>query len=222
VTRSDSLDLLRRALAASRASSAGQPTPECITDDTAAALAEGRLDEGTRVAALAHVAGCARCVTMVASLARALADSKVAQEVAAAEGRRKIRLYHIALPAVAAAALLIIVLPRRTPDGGAVHRAPTITATAAPVPMSPMGVVAEPGPLRWASVVGAERYRVTLFDATSRVLYERVLSDTEVVLPDSIHLVSGRSYLWKVDARTGWDRWAASSLVEFRVAGRTR
>ena len=57
-----------------------------------------------------------------------------------------------------------------------------------------------------------------MFDARGRVLYETQLADTVVILPDSVAVIPGQSHLWKVEARTGWDRWAASDLVEFRVA----
>jgi hypothetical protein len=76
--------------------------------------------------------------------------------------------------------------------------------------------------LRWSHVAGADRYRVTVFDATGGVVYAAEASDTVVAFPDSIALVPGASYLWKVDARTGFDRWAASELIEFRVAGPRR
>jgi hypothetical protein len=219
VNRPEDLDLLRDALLMREP--AGAVTPECLDDDTLAALAEGSLDASARPVALAHLAECPRCRGVVASVARALADTKVSREVGAAEGRGR-RFYRVALPAAAAAALIILALPRPSGDGELAHRGPTITASTAPEPVSPVGAVAEPRSLRWASVAGADRYRVTLFDATSRVLYERVLSDTEAVLPDSIRFAPGRSYLWKVDARTGYDRWAASSLVEFRVPGTPR
>lgn len=72
--------------------------------------------------------------------------------------------------------------------------------------------------LRWSPVAGADRYRVTVFDATGGVVYASESADTVLAFPDSITLVPGASYLWKVDARTGFDRWATSELAEFRVA----
>jgi len=76
--------------------------------------------------------------------------------------------------------------------------------------------------LRWSHVAGADRYRVTVFDATGGVVYTAEASDTVVAFPDSVPLVPGAAYLWKVDARTGFDRWAASVLAEFRVAPESR
>lgn len=75
---------------------------------------------------------------------------------------------------------------------------------------------------RWSLVAGADRYRVTVFDAGGRVMYATEVADTSVPFPDSVALVPGASYLWKVDARTGFDRWTGSELAEFRVAGRGR
>jgi len=82
--------------------------------------------------------------------------------------------------------------------------------------------VAAVNALRWSPVAGADRYRVTVFDATGGVVYATEVSDTVVAFPDSVALVPGDSYLWKVDARTGFDRWAASELAEFTIAGARR
>jgi hypothetical protein len=71
--------------------------------------------------------------------------------------------------------------------------------------------------LRWTAVPGADRYRVTLFDADGRVLFETQVPDTIAALADSVSLQAGRPYFWKVEARTGFDRWTGSSLAEFRV-----
>jgi hypothetical protein len=68
-------------------------------------------------------------------------------------------------------------------------------------------------------VPGAELYRMTLYQADGRAIYEIETRDTTVAIPDSVQLVSGNSYLWKVEARTGWNRWSASRLFEFSVTG---
>ena len=43
-------------------------------------------------------------------------------------------------------------------------------------------------------------------------------SDTAIAPPVSIAGQRGTAYLWKVEARTGWDRWVASELVEFSAS----
>jgi len=210
----DPLDALRDALGATPAPEAR--TPDCLDDDTVAALAAGTIDAAARLHALSHLATCPRCRHAVASVARALADPAVAREVAVAErGGRRLR-YGVALSA-AAGVLLLLVGPRLLDLGRPVHRAPPPTG-AVPVPASPVGVVADADTLRWVAVPGADRYRVTVFDAPGAVLYETQLADTVAVLPDSLVLVPGRPYLWKVAARTGWDRWSPSELVEFSLA----
>jgi hypothetical protein len=210
VTDPDPLDLLRQRLGASVSES-----PDCLDDATLAALAEGALDAAGRAAVLPHLATCARCRRAVASVARALRDPAVAHELAAI-GRDR-RGYWIALPIAAAAVLLIALGVPRWLQQGPTHRAPPGAVQFAPRPLSPIGAVAAAPALWWASVGGADRYRVTLFDASGRVLYESQLADTVVTVPDSVTLAPGRPYLWKVEAGTGWDRWAGSELVQFSI-----
>jgi hypothetical protein len=190
-------------------------TVECLDDDTIAALAEGTLAPERRAAVLPHVASCARCRLAVASVARALADPAVARELSIdSRGRR---VYRIALP-LAAAAVVLLLLSSPADDRGPGHRGPPPPPATVPIPRSPLGTFAAVDALQWSSVAGADRYRVTLFDATGRVVYEAERSDTFAALPDSIALEPGATYLWKADARTGFDRWTASPLVEFSIA----
>jgi len=211
-----SVERLRQAMAAM--ARRAEATPACLDEGTIARLADGTLDAGARAAALPHLAACAACRTSVASVARALADPDVAREVAAVRGVLRRRVYRILVPLAAAAALAVI-LARPLPDvDQTLHRAPTITAGAAPAAVAPVGRVAGASALRWAAVEGADRYRVTLFDADGRVLYETELAGTTAAIPDSVSLVSGQRYLWKVEARTGFDRWSASELIEFSIA----
>jgi hypothetical protein len=188
----------------------------CLDDHTIAALAEGTLDGPARVAALPHIASCARCRVAIASVSAALSEPSLAREIATT-ARARPRLPRIAVAALAAAVLLIVAVPRRGNEDGPLHRSPGITAVASPVLVAPAGVVRDVGALRWATVGGADRYRATLFDGTGVVLYEIQTADTVVALPDSVRLAPGRSYLWKVEARTGWGRWSASELIVFTI-----
>jgi hypothetical protein len=190
-------------------------TPACLDDETIAALADGTLNPQLRASVVSHVAACARCRGALASVARALADPAVARELSAAGGGR--RSYRIIVPLAAAAVLLLLLRSPSPQDGG--HRGGGIPGANAPVPVSPVGTVADASVLVWRSVTGADAYRVTLFDAQGRVAYETRATDTATSLPDSVVLVAGRPYLWKVEARTGFDRWITSELVEFSVAG---
>ena len=193
-------------------------TNECLDAETVAALAEGSLDAGTRARALRHLAGCALCRRAVASVAAALADEPITHEIEIAEGRYGWRgkLLRITVPLAAAAVLLLLLRSPAAENGGG-HRGAAEPGSQAPVPVSPVGPVAAVHELVWTRVADADAYRVTLFDAEGRVAYEARATDTTTALPDSI-LVTGRPYLWKVEARTGFDRWATSGLVEFSIA----
>jgi hypothetical protein len=212
MTTPDPEYLLRHALRGDT----GAVTPHCLNDETIAALAEGTTGSEARAVAMQHLATCARCRLAVASVVRALADPAVAREIPTA-GRGRRRLLRIAVPAAAAAAILLIAMPSRQDERAPSHRAPTITAVASPAPVSPVGIVADAEALRWHGVSGADRYRATLFDDAGAVVYETQTVDTTVTLPETVALQAGRSYLWKVEARTGWGRWSASELVEFSI-----
>jgi len=201
--------------------SSGERGPRCLTDERIAGLADGALDRAARAEAVRHLAECVYCRRSLAALARALGDPAVAAAAPPSRIPRR-RFVGLAVPAAVAAVLLIAVLGReRALDAPSTsHRAPETTAVDQPEAITPVGAVARPRLLRWGSVVGADRYRVTLFHADGRALYELELGDTAATLPDSIELLPGERYLWKVEARTGWERWSSSRLFEFSVAER--
>lgn len=215
------LDLLRREL---WAEAGPRPAvPGCLDDDTVAALVDGSLDASARAEALPHLAACPRCRATVASVAAALGDPAVAREIRVVTGLTGRRLRRLAIPAAAAAAVILLLSwPPATEHPQYAHRAPTITAAPAPAPVSPMGAVASVPVLRWAAVDGADRYRVTVFDADGTTLYDTELADIVAAVPDTVRLLPGRTYLWKVEARTDFDRWVGSELVEFSIAGARR
>ena len=197
--------------------------PDCMDEHTVAALADGTLDAETRGRALVHLATCALCRRAVASVAEALASAPITHEIEIVEGRRRRRgpVLRVAVP-LAAAATVLLLLWSPAADRFPGHRGPPPPPAATPIPRSPIGAVSAAKELRWSHVAGADRYRVTVFDATGGVVLAADVSDTVVAFPDSIVLVPDVSYLWKVDARTGFDRWATSELTEFRIAGPRR
>lgn len=219
MTHPDPLEPIRLTLARNAARASDSVTPACLDDHTIGTLADGTLEPAARAAALPHLAACPRCRTAVASVARALSDAPVARAARVAEAGGPGRAYRIAAIALPAAAALVLILawPRPTDDEASIHRAPTITAAAAPAPVSPVGAVSDARVLRWGTVPNADRYRVTLFDAEGRVRFETEVVGTAAALPDTVVLVPGPRYLWKVEARTGFDRWSSSELVEFSI-----
>jgi hypothetical protein len=130
------------------------------------------------------------------------------------------RWYLPAGVAAAAAAGVMLVLwtqPAGGPEGSSGYREPVVTTAVAPAIVAPRGAATAAHRLVWTAVPRADRYRLTLFDETGSVVWETQTTDTAALLPDSVRLRTGTSYLWKVEAQTGWNRWVASDLVEFSL-----
>ncbi len=213
------------------------PVIEHVAESDLMHLADG---DGPTRDQIAHLAACVDCRSELASLSNLLDDPQIAGEIRRAESAHTLRLdprRSFALRAggiislAAAAAVLFMVRPHsktQSVDGNQAialhspHRAPTITGLAAPVPTSPVGDVDGRPAFRWTSIAGADRYRVTVYDDTGRVIYESEVVATTVTLPDSVATIAGRSYVWQVEGRNGVDRWTPSELVEFRIAPRAR
>jgi len=120
----------------------------------------------------------------------------------------------------AAAALVLLLVPRRGDDGFMPGlRDSTLTTAGAPVPLSPRGAVARVDRVIWSSVPRVERYRMRLYNGEGAVLWTVETADTLLAVPDSVVLSPRITYFWKVEAQTEWQRWAASDLAEFRLEG---
>ena len=201
----------------------GAPRSAHLDDETIAALAEGSLGADASAAALPHLAECDSCRIAVASVARALGDAEVAHERRSLGRLRRPALSRFAIPAAAAAVLLLLVArPWESPDDVGSHRSPHVTVGASPTPVSPIGTVSDVETLRWTPVAGADRYRVTVFDASGTVRFESEVVESSLALPDSVGLAPATRYFWKVEARVGADRWTASELVEFAPSSSSR
>ena len=198
-------------------------TAACLDELTIADLVVGRLGPETRGPVVAHLLSCARCRSVVQAAGRLLADAALAPELSgaarAATGRRW-RRWSWPLGLAAAAALVLLLVPRHGDDGGAPGLRDTTQASAgAPVPIAPRGPVTRVERLIWSRVPRVERYRSRLYDNEGGVLWTAETADTAVALPASVVLAPRVTYFWKVEAQTEWRRWAASDLVEFRIAG---
>ena len=197
------------------------PRPDCLDADTVAALADGTLDAARRGRALGHVATCALCRRAVASVAEALADGPITHEVEIIEGRRRRlrgQLLKVVTPLAAAAALVLLLLPRHDNHPlVSTLRGPLKADTDAPAPIGPRATAARPDRFVWTAVAHAQRYRLRLYDAEGGVLWTDETSDTAAALPKSVKLSPRSRYFWKVEAQTESGRWSGSELVEFGV-----
>jgi hypothetical protein len=192
-------------------------TPDCPDELVIADFVDGRLTPHSRAPVVTHLLTCARCRTLV----------KATSELATNEAGltpQATRRWSLPLGLAAAAALVLLLVPRSVNDGSTPGlREPTVTSTIAPVPIEPApgASVARVDRLVWSSVPGAERYRVRLYDGEGSVLWSAETADTAAALPDSVTLQPRVPYFWRVEAQAEWMRWAASDLTSFRInAGR--
>jgi len=194
-------------------------TPDCLDELVVADFVDGRLSTNERAPVVSHLLTCARCRSLVKATSSFVAK---APEVATASERRWPR-WSLPLGLAAAAALVLLLVPRGGDDGASPGlREPTVTSTIAPVPLTPPpgASVARVDSLVWSSVPGADRYRVRLYDSEGSVLWTVETADTSAALSDSVRLQPGVSYFWRVEAQSEWMRWTASDLVSFRITGR--
>ena len=223
-----------REVASSLQLSAGNvaATENCLDEMTVANVVEQGVSMSEHPDVIAHLATCARCREQVTSVARLLRDPFTATEIrriersAVASVTRRWRVAGAgALTALAAAVAFIIASsgdrvgvrqPMVAVTDSETHREQSVTTTVAPSLIAPIGAVAAADSFSWTSVPRADLYRLTLFDREGTVVWEAEGSDTVMASPKSV--IGERGYLWKVEARTGWDRWVESGLMEFLVS----
>ncbi len=211
------LEVLARAVGAHlrERSGATPPSAACLSDEVLAQLGDGAMAPGVATAAIAHLAGCATCRADLAEVMRAVRDPRVVRALPSHVAARR-WFVRVAVPLAAAASLLLILGPSLRHVGGPPHRERGVLSAPAPVALAPIGPVSSARTLTWYGVPGADRYRLTLFAGDS-VLYDVELLDTLAALPDRVRLRAGPTYLWKVEARVGFDRWVSSDLVRFSL-----
>jgi len=173
-----------------------------------AAFIDRAVDGDARRRIEAHLATCPDCRAELMDATRV---------VATLPRRRRLSVWMPGAAAAAAAAIVIMAVWPRDARDPALHREAPVTATVAPRALFPVGPVDSAPALRWSSVPHTDRYEVRVFAADGSVLWERATNDTSVSVPDSIGVRAGRPYHWKVEAHTGFDRRAASELIEFSV-----
>jgi len=180
-----------------------------LQEDEVVAYVDGVLVGDERARVQEHLATCAECRAEIADVSRIVRALPSARRA----GR------HIWIPAAtAAAAAVVLLLAWPPPSHDPVrpeHREEAVTTTVAPSPVMPLGRVDSAAVLVWTSVPYADRYRVRLFDSNGTVIWQAEMEDTVARVPNSARLMARLSYYWKVEAHTGFDRWAASDLVEF-------
>ncbi len=188
-----------------------RPIPDHLENGEVAAYLDRALSPSDRSRIEEHLADCDACRAEVIEVARLLRT----------QPRR--RDWYVPLGvAAAAAAVLLLVWPRPVEEPALPpnFREPVVSTTAAPSAIAPRGAIVAASRFVWTGVPHADRYRLTVFDATGRVVWETQTGDTAVGLPESIRLQREASYFWKIEAQTGWNRWVGSDLIEFSLGPR--
>ena len=178
---------------------AGESTSHLTPEQTAGYL-DRVLTREERALVEAHLATCADCRGEVVALRPFTGVN---------QKRRRLWTAGLALGAAAAAVILVIVPGNSGPEPS-LHRDAAVDTAPAIQPRGPEGPGPRPRVLAWSRLAQASRYRATVFDEEGSILFRAETSDSALQLPDSVRLMPGRSYFWKVEADIGWDRWASS------------
>jgi hypothetical protein len=186
-----------------------------LNPEQVASWAERRLTGTDRAAVEAHLAHCASCRRDASAVALQMAGA-----------RRRRRLLQAA-PLVAAAALVVLAVVNRPPgpggDSGPVLRPggdperEGIRRLAVFAPAD--GATVPRGTLRfvWQGDGPDAQYRFTLADAAGGEIWQATLRDSSVVLPDTLGLADGATYLWYVDVLLPSGERATTGIREFTL-----
>jgi hypothetical protein len=193
----------------------GDPNAHLSTERLSALL-EGELSSEETEAAHAHLARCRECRDEAAR----------ASELIRGYGRN--RRWKIGLPiatAAAAALILVAVLPLDRSRPGDVTLRSTEAAVEregvlpipAEVPIPDARVDGSAVAFAWRPIAGEPTYVLTLTRADGDPIWSADTADTTAVLPDSISLEPGTTYLWYVDALLASGREATTGVRRFTV-----
>jgi hypothetical protein len=197
--------------------SAGDSQRTHLTEAEVSGYLSGIFGEAQRKLIQAHLAGCDECTHELAEV------WQLRPPRAGVTYGRQPRSVAFGAAAGIAALLALLVWAGRDRDAGPPEfREPAISFAAAPSPIAPLGTVTPPIAFQWSSVPSADRYRLLVHDRDGSVVWEAVLHDTTVGLPDSVQVSPGKSYLWKVKAEAGWGRSAESPLTRFEISDPAR
>jgi hypothetical protein len=195
-------------------------TEDCLDEAALVALAWGDTDHRTSTD-IDHVAGCEYCRRRLSDIVRLAADPTIKQEIEALEPPRRITTHRFMRRTVifgtlaAAAAIVVLVSPFQSMRNRELRREAGNTSAVAPRIISSAELRSRNEPLRWTSAPHADLYRVRIWNQNGDVVWSTETTDTLVSVPGVIQ--TGVRYMWLVDARTAWDRWVPSDLVELQI-----
>lgn len=190
---------------------------EHLDPDVVAAYLDGYLPDSERESVEAHLAECDECCEEVTAIDDTLRSKP---------GAGSLRRY--AMPAVAAAAILVAALVARpwqaglpTPgvEPGIIERtAPDLVMTRIEALSPDQGAVVDPGGIRleWRSAGEGTRYQVTVTTTEGDSVWVSIVTDTVAPLPTGV-IEPDWEYLWYVDALLPDGGTASTGVSHFRA-----
>lgn len=144
-----------------------------------------------------HLAGCDECRGLLLGTTATLRGERRRKRAATMSGT--------AAAALVISGLFFIVPPSSTPESPRLRGdAPDVrgasTALEAVSPGDGTAVATGSAVLVWRAVEGVARYRITVSDPESNVVFEGDIADTTLSLGSIGPLVPGEAYVWYVDA----------------------
>jgi hypothetical protein len=178
------------------------------------AYVDGIAPPTERVRIESHLVTCAECRDEVADAGRIIATLP---------RPRSARRTVIVSAAAIAATLLVFLWPGADRDLTIRrHRESPVTTTIAPTIVTPIGAVESADRFVWSSVPHAGFYELRIFDPDGSVVWQGQTRDTVLTPPSTVGLRTSRSYYWKVEAHTGFERSTSTDLVEFSIRSQPR
>jgi hypothetical protein len=172
-----------------------------LSDAELAGYLDHDLTPAERRRAEIHIDACAMCREEVVALSRIAGVPAAASHPASIKRRRR-----WFIPAVAAAVIAAIALPRLTRVGPATEPQPSwrvaepggLTSLAVVAPANNATVSTRPLAFTWRAS-DADVYRFFLLTESGDPVWTRETTDTSIVLPDSVTLEASNVYFWHVD-----------------------
>jgi anti-sigma factor ChrR (cupin superfamily) len=184
-----------------------------LSPETVAAFLDGRLDEGERFTAEAHLASCAVCRRELVELEALLSRSPA---------NRAPRRILVPLAAAAALALAIGIPATRSAWTGSQPQVVDRTQPGPPARLTaiapaPDAVLDSQPTFAWHAADAGSRFKLTLVDEEGATLWSVDTGDTVVTPPHDVVLAPGRNYFWYVDALGADGRSMTSGAHRFTV-----
>jgi anti-sigma factor ChrR (cupin superfamily) len=189
------------------------PATDHLSPETVAAFLDGRLGDGNRATAEAHLSVCTDCRREIVELRALLARSP------ATRAPRR-----ILVPLAAAAALALAIGIPATRSGWTGNQPQAVDRTR-PGPSARLTVLG-PAPdavldgqptFAWHAADAGSRFKLTLVDEQGATLWSVDTGDTVVTPPHDVVLAPGRTYFWYVDALGADGRSMTSGAQRFTV-----